>query len=181
MEKWKPIPGYEGYYDASNLGRIRTVDGKPTNRDGFIWHWKGRILKPKYQKRHGVGKLDARVCLSIDGHVKTYTVARLIALTWCPGYEEGFTVNHIDGDTLNNIPSNLEWVSNADNIRHGFETGQYSTSIPCILLSEKGKRLEFRSRCEATRFLGRGDSYIIKCIKHNRPIISASGERYGLV
>ena len=181
MEEWKSIPGYEGSYEASNLGRIRTVDGKPTNRDGFVWHWKGRILKPKYQKRHKVGKIDGSVNLSIDGHVRTFLVSRLIALTWCDGYRDGLTVNHIDGDTTNNVPSNLEWISNANNIRHGFETGQYSTAMPCVLLSESGERFEFRSRCEATRFLGRADTYILKCIKHHRPIVSVSGERYGLV
>lgn len=181
MEEWKAIPGYEGLYEASNLGRIRTVDGRPTNRNGFVWHWKGKVLKPKINKRHGKGKLEAVVCLSVDGCRKTFTVARLVALAWCDGYQDGFTVNHIDGDTMNNIPSNLEWMSNADNIRHGFQTGQYSTAIPCVLLSENGEKRKFISMGEANRFLGRGGTYLWKCIKHNRQIVSASGERYGLV
>ena len=129
MEQWRDIPGYEGLYQASTDGRIRTAKGKTTASSRFpVRVWKQRIMKFKYQTRKSGGKKDARVCLWKEGKEKTFLVARLVALAWCDGYEDGLTVNHKDGDPLNNHPENLEWISLADNIRHGFKTGLYSKS-----------------------------------------------------
>jgi len=50
-------------------------------------------------------------------------VHRLVGLAFVPGYKDGLTINHIDGNKLNNCPSNLEWVSLADNTRHQWATG----------------------------------------------------------
>lgn len=132
MENWKEIPGYEGLYEASDCGRIRTCEGKTTSNARFPKRvWKQRILKTKVEKRKN-GKLqDERVNLWKDGKEKTLLVSRLVALTWCDGYSEGATVNHIDGNPSNNSSSNLEWVSLKENIEHGFETGLYSTQKRC--------------------------------------------------
>ena len=129
MEEWKAIPGYEGLYEASNLGRIRTAEGKVTYNTRFPHRvWKQRIMKFKYAMRKSGDHMDARVCLWKDRKEKTFLVSRLIAMTWCDGYSDGLTVNHKDGDTLNNCPENLEWISLADNIRHGFSKGLYPQS-----------------------------------------------------
>jgi hypothetical protein len=127
MEQWKDIPGYEGLYQASTDGRIRTAEGKTTASARFPHRvWKQRIMKLKYQTRKSGRSKDARVCLWKDGKEKTFLVSRLVALAWCDGYADGLTVNHKDGDPMNNHPDNLEWISLADNIRHGFRTGLYS-------------------------------------------------------
>lgn len=124
-EKWKDIPGYEKLYQASTLGRIRTCEGKTTSSARFSHRvWKQRILKQKCTKNLK-GRKDCRVELWKDGKHKTFLVSRLIALTWCDGYKEGFTVNHINGDCLDNSANNLEWLSRGDNIRHGFANGLY--------------------------------------------------------
>ena len=182
MEDWKYIPGYEGIYQASTLGRIRSVEGKTTitQRHGTRV-WKQRILKQKVAHRKQTDKSDARVCLWKDGTYKTFLVSRLVAMAWCDGYSEGMTVNHIDGDPTNNTASNLEWVSLGDNIRHGFETGLYSTQKPCVLINSKGERTEFRSQSYASRSIGRTPSYIANCITRNRQIRAIDGEVYGLV
>ena len=126
MEQWKMIPGYEGLYEASTYGQIRTAEGKTTSNARYPKRvWKQRILKLKYVHRKNGRLKDARVCLWKDGKEKTFLVSRLVAMTWCDGYADGLTVNHKDGNPLNNDCSNLEWISLAENIRHGFRTGLY--------------------------------------------------------
>lgn len=127
MERWKDIPGYEGIYQASDTGLIRTKPGKTTYTElRGVRHWKTRVLKFKYQTRKGnKGKRDARVSLWKDGKEKTWLVARLVALAWCDGYAEGMTVNHIDGNPENNTCSNLEWITLAENIKKGWADGLY--------------------------------------------------------
>lgn len=129
-EMWKDIPGYEGLYQASTHGQIRTCEGKTTSSARFEKRvWKQRIMKQK-QCRNGKGRIDSRVCLWKDGKEKTWLVARLVALTWCAGYSEGMTANHINGNPLDNSASNLEWISRAANIQHGFKTGLYKNWRP---------------------------------------------------
>lgn len=181
MENWKPIPGYEGLYEASDCGRIRTCDGKATSNARFPKRvWQQRILKPKTETRKSGRFRDERVNLWKDGKEKTLLVARLVALTWCDGYQEGYTVNHIDGNPTNNKASNLEWVSLKENILHGFETGLYP-QIPCSLIAEDGERLSFRSMSQASIFLDRNPSYIHNCIKYDKNAVSASGQAYQIV
>ena len=179
MEQWKDIPGYEGIYQASTEGRIRTAEGKVTSNARYSTRvWKQRILKQKYSNRKGTDKKDARISLWKDGKEKTHLVARLIALTWCKNYKEGFTVNHIDGNPLNNNAKNLEWISLADNIRHGFDTGLYKMQKACVLTDVKGHTKRYKSQAEASVSLGRSPAYIANCKSQNRPIISINGERY---
>lgn len=129
MEQWKMIPGYEGLYEASTHGQIRTAEGKTTSNARYPKRvWKQRVLKQKYAYRKSGHLKDARVCLWKDGKEKTFLVSRLVAMTWCDGYADGLTVNHKDGNPLNNNSDNLEWVSLAENIRHGFKTGLYPQS-----------------------------------------------------
>lgn len=125
MEEWKDIPGYEGLYQASTLGRIRTCEGKVTKSARFQHRvWKQRIMKPKCTKNKR-GRYDCRVDLWKDGSHRTLLVSRLVAITWCNGYREGMTVNHKNGNPLDNSIENLEWLSHGDNIRHGFANGLY--------------------------------------------------------
>ena len=125
IEQWKDIPNYEGLYQASNMGRIRTCEGKITSSARFKKRvWKQRVLKQKKQARRS-GRLDCRVSLWKDGNVKTWLVARLIAMTWCKGYMPEMTVNHINCDTADNRACNLEWVTHKENILLGFQNGLY--------------------------------------------------------
>nr|DAL08116.1 MAG TPA: homing endonuclease [Caudoviricetes sp.] len=131
QEQWKDIPGYEGLYEASNTGEIRTKLGKTTSSARSSKRvWKQRILKQKHQKRIrcAAGYTDARVTLWKDGEEKTMLVSRLVAMAWIPGYSKNLTVNHIDGNPMNNNASNLEWCTRAENIRKGFANGQYKNT-----------------------------------------------------
>ena len=122
FEIWKDIPRYPGY-QASNLGRIRTHNKITYTELHGERHWKDRILKFKPSAPKGIGY---RISLWKDGKSKDYLVARLIATTFLEDLiNTDMTVNHKNGNRLDNRIENLEWLSRADNIRYGFQNGQY--------------------------------------------------------
>ena len=177
MEIWKDIPGYEGIYQASQSGKIRTVPGKMTSNKRYGHRvWKTRILKQKIQQ-NGKRK-DPKVNLWKDGTCKTFLVSRLVAMTWVPGYEQWLTVNHIDGNPMNNDCSNLEWVTLAENIRKGYETGLFVSTMEPIMLKCNDVEIAFNSMAEGSGFLGRNPGYIHNCLKLDRPIKSSTGDTY---
>lgn len=161
LEQWRSIPGYEGIYEASNIGNIRTCDGKVTSSARFEHRvWKQRVLKPKYGWRKGKKSKDARVSLWRDGNERTWLVSRLVALAWCSGYYDEATVNHIDGNPLNNNAENLEWVSLSENIRKGHDDGLFHCETAVELVDKNGHSKQFRSMASASRFLGMNSGYI---------------------
>ena len=168
MEIWKEIKGYEGIYEVSDLGKIRTCEGKTTNsvRHG-IRVWKQRIMKYKgYTPNTGY-----RVTLWKDKKPKDFLVSRLVAFTFYDKdiSERWLTVNHIDGDRMNNVLSNLELVSLGDNIRHGFETGLYTSQKETkILFKSTNEVITFRSISLAERYLGLNHGRIYDFKKKNK-------------
>lgn len=165
MEQWKAIPGFEGIYEASTCGRIRSAEGKTTHSEKWgVVHWKQRIIKQHYAKRKNGKPVDARVTLWRDKRPHYFLVSRLIAMTWCDGYADGLTVNHIDGNPRNNSATNLEWVTISENIRKGFEDGLFPQK-KVVLLAPDGNALRFRSMAQASRFLGKNNGYISDRIK----------------
>ena len=158
-EIWKDIPDYEGIYQASNLGQIRTTPNKitMTNLHG-IRHWKTRILKGR-GNYYQTGK---RVSLWKNGKPKDWLVARLVAITFLgKPTKEANTVNHINGNRLDNRIENLEWLSIGDNIRHAFNTGLMPYKK--VKLYNKYCDLTFRSLVMASKFLGKNDGYLYSC------------------
>ncbi len=124
-EEWRDIPNYEGYYQASSLGRIRRVEGILC--DGR--RWKARVLKQ--HSRHGVraeGKADALTNLCVDGkNYKGVLVARLVCAAFHGAPADGLTVDHVDNDPSNNRADNLEWVTRSENIHRGWVTGCFAS------------------------------------------------------
>lgn len=108
MEDWRQIPGLE-FYEASTLGRIRSVD-----RGGRG----GRILAPQV-----TGRRYPVVSISERGRIRTMPVHRLIASAFKPNPNNLPEVNHIDGDKLNACADNLEWCTRAENIAHAIASG----------------------------------------------------------
>lgn len=88
------------------------------------------------------------------------------------------TVNHKDGDRLNNKVENLEWLSRGENIKYGFENGQYKQDK--TVLYNENEHYEFRSKSLASKFLKRNHAYISNCIKNNRKVISKDGIEYNV-
>lgn len=183
METWKAIPGYEGIYEASSAGRIRTCDGKTTHTERHgVRHWKQRIMRQKFSENQK-GRKDARVILWKDGKDKTFLVARLIAMAFLPLPCDKLTVNHINGNPLDNRAENLEWVTLSENIRHGFRTGLYAKAQKSVnLISESsGEVIPFESMADASRWLGKNEKYVSCCFARGCSAISTAYERYTIV
>lgn len=178
METWKNIPGYEGLYQASSLGRIRTCENKVTSNALYSTRvWKSRIMKGRGDSCI-TGK---RVSLWKDGKSKDYLVARLVALTFLGEPPKDYTVNHKDGNRLNNIVENLEWLSREDNVRHAFATGLMSRVQKAIVLKDdtNGEIHDFASYAECGRFLGRCHSYVSDRLKrHQVKMINIEGRAF---
>lgn len=173
-EIWKDIPNYEGLYEASSLGRIRTKEGKTTfTQLHGVRHWKSRIMKGRGNNYH-TGK---RVSLWKDGKCKDWLVARLVAITFLgKPTKEANTVNHINGNRLDNRVENLEWLSIGDNVRHAFDNGLMPYKK--IKLYNEDCELMFRSMVLASKHIGRCHSYISDKIKKNKKIIGIDGIEY---
>ena len=156
MEEWKDIPGYEGLYQASTCGRIRSCEGKTTSSARFKTRvWKQRIMKTTHTARKAGTNSDERVKLWKDGKEHTHLVSRLVALTWCDGYEPGLTVDHIDNDASNNHASNLCWIRLEDNIRKAFTRETTRAAKPTTLVTEDGEVIHFHSIAAACRYIGK--------------------------
>ena len=175
-EIWKDIPDYEGIYQASNYGRIRTAPNKTTftNHHG-VRHWKSRIMKG----RGDFYTTGRRVSLWKNGKVKDCLVARLGAITFLgKPTKEANTVNHINGNRLDNRIENLEWLSLEDNVRHAFETGLMPYKK--VKLYNKDCELIFRSMSLASKYLNRNHGYISLCLNKKRKIYDKNGVEYSI-
>lgn len=176
-EEWKDIPGYEGIYEASSFGRIRTKEGKTTsNKRHQVRVWKSRILKAK-----GNAKTGYRVGLWKNNERKELLVARLVAMTFLGLPPEGYTVNHKDGNRFNNAIENLEWLSREDNIRHGFNAGLYRKAQKEIAVEKNGNLQRFPSCAALDRFLGRSIGYTSGTIIKGKPILDRDGQEYKII
>lgn len=173
---WLDIPGFENLYQASTDGRIRTKPGKTTSNARYpIRVWKTRVLKVKRDSRRG----DQRVTLWKDGKSEVYLVARLVAITWVPGFADGMTVNHINGNNQDNRCRNLEWVSLRENIKKGFATGLYDgISNRTILIDPEGNEKVFRSMSAASKSIGRNVGYISLALVRGNRVIGKDGITY---
>ena len=112
-EDWKSVPGYEGLYEASSLGHVRSL--RRAGARYFIKLDQPFLVKPKLNKRIGYYHID----LSCDGVKTRFRLNRLICLTFHgPPPFEGAEAAHLDGHASNNSASNLEWVTSKVNHSH---------------------------------------------------------------
>lgn len=106
MEVWKDIKEYEGLYQVSNFGNIRSLPRRGTSKNVHIM----------FQKYNKCGY--KMVGLYKDGKVKNRTVHRIVAETFLDNPLNKEDVNHIDGNKENNNVSNLEWTTHKENMKH---------------------------------------------------------------
>ena len=112
-EIWKDIKGYEGYYQVSNLGKVRSLD-RFINGNNCKRLKKGKILKPFVNNRG-----YELVILSLRQKTKHFQIHRLVAETFIPNPDNLPCVNHKDENPKNNKIDNLEWCTVKYNINYG--------------------------------------------------------------
>jgi hypothetical protein len=115
-EEWRDIPGFNGY-QASSLGRVRSLDAivRTARNPNMTRRRKGSVLKPIPHRGYLVVKLG--------GPNRARGVHQAVALAFHGVPAEGLVVDHIDCNKLNNVPNNLEYVSNSENVRRAHRSG----------------------------------------------------------
>ncbi|MEK4581840.1 NUMOD4 domain-containing protein [Bacillus sp. FSL R12-0074] len=120
-EEWRDIEGYEGFegmYQVSNLGRVRSMKREFIRSNGRVYNREGVILKPMVNHK-GYLIVDLRN----RGKRKGGFVHRLVAKAFIPNIECKPQVNHINGNKQDNNVNNLEWCTNGENALHAYRTG----------------------------------------------------------
>ena len=103
IEQWQPVSGYEGLYEVSSLGRVKS-----------LWFGKEKILKPNKDK---YGYLQ--VNLYKDRKMKSFKIHRLVATAFIPNPLGLPEINHLDENKANNVVGNIEWASRWRNTHYG--------------------------------------------------------------
>ena len=136
-EIWKDVPVYEGSYQVSNLGRVKSLDRKVRNNKGWFIR-KGKVLKA------GVANTGYEiVALSINDKKKSFNIHQLVAIAFLnhtPNGYNGLIVDHIDNNPLNNNLNNLQLVT----VRHNLSKDKKSRSLVGTERSKTGNRWNAR-------------------------------------
>lgn len=180
FEEWRPVVGFEGLYECSSLGRVRSVK-HPVKRpfgDGFAG---GKMLKQNPTDR---GYLV--VCLSKNGKHKCGRVHQLVAKAFIPNPHNLPYINHKDEDKSNNRVSNLEWCSPEYNTNYGTRNKKVSEKMTNGKLSKKVDRFDLNGNYidtwisinEIQRVLGFHSGAICACCKGKRKAVGNFVFRY---
>jgi len=163
-EIWRPIPGYEGLYEVSNLGRVRSLDRITISAYFPNGHpFKGKILSPSHNKYPGYEILVLRK----DKKSESHYVHRLVASAFLPNPhpEKYNTINHKDENKHNNEVGNLEWCDDTYNLNYGTARKRRAETIVRRQPRNAPKPIEqytldnqyiasFSSVCEMERMIG---------------------------
>jgi hypothetical protein len=170
-EVWKDIVGYEGLYEVSSLGNVKSLPKTRRGRAGVKIRVTGRILRPwKKNKYDFVG-------LAKDGVKTEFYVHRLVASSFL-GEKHGLEVNHKDGDRNNNSIENLEWVTHAQNIKHAYDNGLCTAfwkgkvihNARKVVTIQDTSIIEFPSATHCANYLKVGQHTILRKMNTNKEV-----------
>ena len=167
-EEWRPVVGYEGLYEVSNMGRVRSVERTVWDNRGYYKTVQERIRKPQ-NNRHGY----LCVVLAKDGKIKNHYIHRLVAeafIQFVPEANASYEVDHRNTVRTDNRVSNLCYVTSSQNSLNPKTRERYinnsKTSKPVIGIDMvTGLIVEFASAHEAERQMGIAQSNICACLK----------------
>lgn len=173
IEDWRDVIGYEGLYQVSNLGRVKSIDMLVNN--GKTYYIKpGRLRKLVLNKK--IGYLT--VVLSKNGKHKTCYVHRLVAMAFCKGFYPGMLVNHINEVKTDNRSQNLEWCTKQYN--NLYEDKPLRSAKPILQLSLEGATIAvWKSAREAASALNVEYKNISACCRKRRK--SAGGFQWRFI
>lgn len=118
IEQWRPVVGFEGRYEVSNLGQVHSIARTITRSNGVPQFINSRIIRTRPGAR---GYITIQLWRDNKAHI--YTVHRLVAAAWIGPRPDGLQVRHLDGDKTNNRADNLAYGTNSENqldaVRHG--------------------------------------------------------------
>ena len=118
MEEWKDIKGYEGIYQISNKGRVKTLGNNKTKKE--------KIRDGKIDRGY------KRISLCKNGKEKKYSIHRLVAEAFLPNPDNLPVVNHKDENKLNNNVENLEWCTQEYNVNYSGTAGRPGKRVICV-------------------------------------------------
>ena len=122
-EIWKDIKGYEGLYQVSNLGRIKSLERKSKTKGNVEYIKKEKVLKERFSNGY------VSVILYKNGTKKNFRVHRLVAKAFLVNPKNLPQINHINFNRSDNRIENLEWVTAKENIQHNFKNGNVEKII----------------------------------------------------
>lgn len=134
-ERWLPIIGYEGLYEVSDHGRVRRIAAEVPHR-GRTLFVRERMLIPLGNAQTGL-----RAVLSQSGKTKMFLIHRMVAVAFLPNPTNLPNINHLDFDRTNNLLSNLEWCTQAENLNHSARAGRMSKRLTADQVVEIKVRL----------------------------------------
>lgn len=180
-EQWKPIPLYEGLYDVSTLGKVRSI-AQYTNHHNIVARPRPRMLKHEITHDGYV-----RVSLSNRGVQKHMMVHRLVALAFIPNPNNLPQINHKDENPQNNFVDNLEWCTGKQNCNYGLHRQRISQRLntkhhlskPVARLDTSGNIIEtYKSTREAARKIGVRSENISRCCNGKYKLVCGSKWKY---
>lgn len=172
-EIWKDIEGYEGYYQVSNYGNIKSLSRIIYSEKRSNYKTKEKVLRQS-NTTTGYKKVE----LVKEGIKKSYKVHRLVATAFIPNPENKPEVNHIDGNKINNYIENLEWVTSSENSIHAYETGLNPKKID---LDEKEIIKEYNngtSKEEIAKLFNVSNVVIARILKENNIKLRTRSEAF---
>lgn len=156
LEEWKAIKGYEGYYEVSNTGKVKSI------RNNII-------LKAHLKNGYFA------VSLVVNGYAKQKYIHRLVAESFIDNRHELKEVKHKDCDKTNNDVTNLEWCTKSENVKHTYSVGgrenNWKTHIGNnyrgvgVLVYWQGLTIPFENMKTASIYIGKYSDYISKRVR----------------
>ena len=151
MEEWRDIKGYEGYYQVSNFGRVKSL-----SRDVGSNRCKNESIMKTSLDKDGYEHLVLRK----NGKQRHFRVNRLVAEAFLENPNNYPQVNHKDEDRTNNNVNNLEWCSAKYNVNYGSRTEKASKKVICVTTGKI-----FKSIAEASKYYNLRGNHISACCK----------------